>query len=170
MTAISSRDLSSAGWKKVLVLVLAFWLSSSLMLDGLVMPSMYVSGMMTEPGFAAAGYSLFWMFNRVELLCAALVLTSVLILRYRRHLWNRPGQLTVLLSALLLAIALIDTYALTPQMSALGLQLNWFTSSDTPALMNQLHLGYWLLDCLKLVTCGMLLWVYNRVATPVSQM
>ncbi|MBF2025672.1 MAG: DUF4149 domain-containing protein [Oscillatoriales cyanobacterium C42_A2020_001] len=170
MTAISSYNSSDSGWKKVLVLVLAFWLSCSLMLDGLVMPSMYVAGMMTEPGFAAAGYSLFWVFNRVELLCAALVLTSVLVMRYHRHLWSRPGLFTVLLSALLLAIALVDTYALTPQMSALGLQLNWFAPSDTPALMNQFHLGYWLLDCLKLAACGMLLWSYNRTATSVSQM
>uniref|UniRef100_A0A832H3Q1 DUF4149 domain-containing protein n=1 Tax=Oscillatoriales cyanobacterium SpSt-402 TaxID=2282168 RepID=A0A832H3Q1_9CYAN len=170
MTALSSHDLNQSGWKKVLILVLAFWLSGSLLLDGLVMPSMYVSGMMTEPGFATAGYSLFWLFNRVELLCAALVFTSVLVLRYTRHPWNRPGQFTVLLSMVLMAIAFIDTYGLTPQMSALGLQLNWFTALETPALMNQLHLGYWLLDCLKLLAAGALLWVYNRVSAPVSQM
>ncbi|EKQ67856.1 hypothetical protein OsccyDRAFT_4149 [Leptolyngbyaceae cyanobacterium JSC-12] len=170
MTVLSSHDLNQSGWKTILVLVLAFWLSSSLLLDGLVMPSMYVSGMMTEPGFATAGYSLFWLFNRVELLCAALIFTSVLVLRYSRHPWNRPGYFTVLASALLMVIALVDTYGLTPQMSALGLQLNWFTPSEPSTLMNQLHIEYWLLDCLKILIGGALLWRYNRVPTSVSQM
>lgn len=158
-----------SGWQILLVSALAFWLSGSLLLDMLVMPSLYASGMMTEPGFASAGYSLFWMFNRLELLCAAIVLTGVLGLRYTRHPWNRPGQLTLLLSILLVAIALIDTYGLTPSMSALGLQLNWFTPSPAPESMDQLHLSYWLLDILKLSAGGLLLWLYNRQANPISQ-
>jgi hypothetical protein len=139
------------------------------MLDGIVMPSLFTSGMMTEPGFAIAGYSLFSLFNRIELLCAGLVFTSVLALRYGRDPWNRPGGLTVLLSVLLLAIVLVDTYGFTPQMSALGLQLNWFTASNQlDAAMNQLHLLYWLLDGLKLTAAGLLIWIYNREARPVT--
>lgn len=174
MTAIfphSSKSFSSASkWQTILVLVLAFWLSGSLLLDGLVMPSLYAAGMMVEPGFATAGYSLFWIFNRLELLGAATVLTGVLVLRYTQPPLNRPGQLSLVLAGLLLAIALVDTYALTPSMSALGLHLNWLTAdADVPAGMNQLHLSYWVLDLVKFSACGLLLWLYNRAANPVSQ-
>lgn len=169
MTAIVSQSTRSSMWKTTLFVVLAFWLSSTLMLDGFVMPSMYASGMMTEPGFASAGYGLFWLFNRVELLCAALVLTGVLVMYYARDRWSRPGYLSLLLASLLFAIALIDTYALTPQMSALGLHLNLFVPEVAPpAQMNQLHLSYWFLDCVKLSASGLLLWLYNRAVSPLS--
>lgn len=170
MTAIFPSVSKQSRWQTILVLVLAFWLSGSLLLDFLVMPSLYVAGMMTEPGFASAGYSLFWIFNRVELLCAAGTLTCVLVLRYTRHPWNRPGLLPLLLSGLLLAIALIDTYTLTPSMSALGLHLNWLSeAASAPAGMNQLHVSYWILDLTKLIAGGALLWLYNRATNPVSQ-
>lgn len=160
MATASSLQDSSSSWKVILLLTLGFWLSSILMLDGIVMPALYTSGMMTEPNFAIAGYSLFSLFNQIELLCAGLILTSILGLRYGRHPWNRPGWVTVLLSLLLLATALVDTYGFTPQMSALGLQLNWFAkSSQLPASMNQLHLGYWLFDGLKITANGLLLWL-----------
>lgn len=168
MTAISFQVSKQSVWKKVLLVVLAFWLSSTLMLDGVVMPSMYTSGMMTEPGFASAGYGLFWIFNRIELVCAALVLTSVLVLRYTRDRWNRPGYLTLLLAGLLFTISLVDTYVLTPYMSALGVHLNLFATDVAPIdQMNLLHLCYWLLDCLKLAASGILLWSYNRLMIPV---
>lgn len=170
MTAIFPPSAPQrSGWQTVLVLVLAFWFSGSLLLDALVMPTLYAAGMMTEPGFASAGYSLFWLFNRIELLCAAISLTCVLILRYTRHPWQRPGQMTVLMAVLLVAIAAIETYALTPSMSALGLQLNWFTTQSAPAQMNGLHLSYWVLDLIKLGTAALLLWFYDRQANPVSQ-
>ncbi|MDX2232460.1 MAG: hypothetical protein NW220_22710 [Leptolyngbyaceae cyanobacterium bins.349] len=174
MTAIfphpSKQFHNSSSWQTVLVLVLAFWLSSTVLIDGLVMPSLYAGGILTEPGFAPTGYALFWILNRVELLCAALVLTSVLVLRYTRSPLNRPGLGTLLLASLLVAIALIDTYALTPTMSALGLCLNWFSNhADTPAGMDQLHLSYWLLDLVKVAAGGMLLWLHNRATSLISQ-
>jgi Domain of unknown function (DUF4149) len=163
MTANSYSNFKPSLWQVLLFLVLAFWLSSSLTVDGLVMPTMYASGMMTEPSFASAGYSLFWVFNRVEVLCAAAVLTSILVLRYTSHPWHRPGQFTLIASILLLLIALFDTYGLTPAMGALGIRLDWFTApSEPPALMNQLHAGYWILEVLKLSIVGSLLWFYNR--------
>lgn len=122
------------------------------------MPTLYASGMMTEPGFATAGYSIFWVFNRLELVCAALVLTSALVLLASQKPIEKWNQRSVLLSLLLLALALIYTYGLTPQMSALGLQLNLFNaSSEAPALMNALHVGYWLLEVVKLLLGGLLL-------------
>ncbi|MDX2244239.1 MAG: hypothetical protein NW224_26500 [Leptolyngbyaceae cyanobacterium bins.302] len=170
MTAMIPHTSKQSSWQTILVLVLAFWLSGSLLLDGLVMPALYAAGMMAEPGFASAGYSLFWIFNRVELVCAAATLSCVLVLRYARHPWNRPGLVSVGVAGLLFAIALIDTYTLTPSMSALGIHLNWLTDTvEVPAGMDQLHMSYWLLDMVKLLAGGCLLWIYNRAANPVSQ-
>ena len=171
MTTLLTDTSKTSGWKNVLVPILMFWLSGSLLLDFLVMPSLYVSGMMTEPGFATAGYSLFWVFNRVELLCAAIALTAVLGLRYSQHPWQRPGQLSVVLASLLVAIALIDTYALTPTMSALGLNLDnlAIAVSGAPIGMNALHMSYWVLDLLKITAVGSLWWLYQRLPHPVEQ-
>ena len=169
MTTLSYQNLKLSGWQTFLLVVLAFWLSSSLLLDGLIMPTLYASGMMLSDGFAAIGYSLFWMFNRVELLCAGCVLTAVLLLRYGRLPLNRPGYVTVVLGAILLAIAAIDTYVLMPQMSALGMHLSQIgTSAEFPQAMNQLHISYWILELLKLSACGALLWLYHRILNPVA--
>ncbi len=151
-------------WDALVLLVVTFWLSSSALLDFLLMPMMYESGMMKEPNFATAGYSLFWSFNRVELLCAAAILSCVLALR------QRPSQFEVvasgsrsrwalILSGLLFAIALIYTYFLTPQMSALGLNLNgpWQLSEPVPHAMGYLHAFYWGLEAVKLVAAGFLI-------------
>ncbi len=145
-------------WQTVLVFTLVFWLSSSLILDLVIMPSLYAAGMMNQPGFAAAGYAIFWLFNRIELLCAALVLTGVLVLRQMQPVYSRKGYAGVLLAGILGAIALMYTYALTPQMSALGLELDLFnTTIAIPAGMNQLHGSYWALELLKFVSGGLLL-------------
>ncbi len=153
-----------------MVLTLAFWLSSSLLLDTVMMPVLYTSGMMTEPGFATAGYSMFWVFNRLELLCAALIFTSALGLRYIQVDRKSLGLNAVVLAALLLDIVLIYTYGLTPQMSALGLQLNLFSATAAaPALMNSFHAGYWLLEALKLVAAGWLLKLCYRSSMELTQ-
>ena len=144
-------------WQTTIAIVLAFWLSSSFLIDAILMPVMSASGMMTEPGFATAGYSLFWVFNRLELLCAATVLTSALVLRYSQANVNRSIQQTVTLASILVVIALIVTYGLAPQMSGLGLQLDLFHSPSAPALMNGLHLRYWALEVAKFSIGGVLL-------------
>jgi len=59
-------------------LTLGFWLSGSLILDWVILVCVF--GMMTQAGFATAGYLIFWNFNRIELLSAALVLTGVLVM------------------------------------------------------------------------------------------
>ena len=145
-------------WQIVVIFMLAFWLSSSLILDLVIMPSLYSAGMMGQPGFAAAGYAIFWLFNRIELLCAASVLTGVLALRQMQPIYNRKGYAGMLLAAVLVAIAFLYTYALTPQMSALGLELDLFnTAIEIPVGMNQLHGSYWALELLKFVSGGLLL-------------
>jgi hypothetical protein len=159
MTAISNIksnvEYKGSIWHSVVTLTLGFWLSASLVLDWVIMPSLYVSGMMLQDSFAAAGYSIFWTFNRVELLAASLVLAGVLFLLNTRWLWN-PG--IVVLAVLLLDISLIDTYFLTPQMSAIGMNLDLFnTAVQTPLAMNLLHGSYWILEIAKLTLGTVLL-------------
>ncbi|WP_421656201.1 hypothetical protein [Leptothermofonsia sp. ETS-13] len=152
MAMISRVTVRKPAWQTVVMLTLLFWLSASLIVDTVVMPVLYTSGMMAESGFAIAGHSLFWVFNRVELVCAALVLTGILNLRYTLGNGTRPTHQAVFLASLLLVVALAFTYGLAPQMSGLGLQLNLFNPvSEPPALMNSLHAGYWLLETLKLL-------------------
>ncbi|GAB1541424.1 hypothetical protein NUACC21_40950 [Scytonema sp. NUACC21] len=161
MNAISNVELKRPIWQAVAVITLGFWLGASLLLSWVIMPSLYVSGMMGQPGFASAGYVIFWNFNRIELLFASLVLTSVLAWCNTEAKWRRSA---IVLSVVLLAIALVDTYFLTPQMSALGLQLNLFeTAIDTPAIMNLLHISYWVLEAVKLALGSILLgWFWRR--------
>lgn len=156
MTAITNTAFSHSKWRTIVLSSLAFWLSGSLILDTVIMPSLYAAGMLTQPGFASAGYSLFWVFNHLELLCAALVLTGVLVLQNTSEVmgarWSVPAAFGLLM------IALIYTYGLTPEMSALGMQLNWFEPvSEVSATMNQMHGGYWLLEVLKVGLGGTLL-------------
>jgi hypothetical protein len=142
---------------------LGFWLSGSLLLDFVIMPGLSATGMMSQASFATAGYSIFWIFNRIELLCAALVLVSLLALRGPSNLYHHVRRWSILLSLLLLAIAIIYTYIMTPQMSALALQLNLLEPvTGMPAGMIQMHEGYWFLETIKLAVGTILLsWCYS---------
>jgi Domain of unknown function (DUF4149) len=148
MSAITHSSFSRPKWRTIVLATLAIWLGGSLLLDGVVMPSLYGAGMMTQPGFASAGYRLFELFNHFELLCAATVLTGILVLNTlsdSAHRWQVAAAFS------LLAIGLVYLYGLTPEMSALGLELDWPASTaEIPATMNQLHSAYWLLEIVKL--------------------
>lgn len=161
MNAVSTVELKRPIWQSIAMLILGFWLGASLLLDWVIMPGLYVSGMMTQASFASAGYVIFWNFNRLELLSAGLVLTSMLALCNSQSKWHRSA---IILSVVLLAIALVNTYLLTPQMSAIGLELNLFqTTTETPAGMNVLHGSYWVLEAVKLLAGGTLLnWYWRR--------
>ncbi|MFB2771303.1 hypothetical protein ACE1AT_18710 [Pelatocladus sp. BLCC-F211] len=161
MNTVSNFGFKRPIWQSIVMLTLGFWLSASLLLDWVIMPSLYVSGMITQASFATAGYVIFWNFNRIELLAAGLVLTGVLALNQTQSKW-RSGSL--ILSVLLLAISLTTTYFLTPEMSAVGMQLNLFqTTAEVPANMNLLHGSYWLLEVIKLVAGGTLLsWCWRQ--------
>lgn len=164
MTSITTFEFQRPKWRTITLAALAFWLSSSLILDLVIMPTMYATGMMTESNFATAGYSIFWIFNRVELLCAALILTGVLVLCTLST--NQQYRWAVPLSLALLAISLNCTYGLTPEMGALGIHLNLFEpASEVPALMNQMHEQYWVLELLKLTAGGVLLGAYYKQQT-----
>ncbi len=128
------------------------------------MPTMYVSGMMNTPNFTATGPILFSVFNRIELLCASLGLTGSLFLSATSNHFIKHTKTAIIFSIALLAIALIDAYSLTPQMTALGMNLNLFESvNELPVAMNQMHGSYWLLEATKLVLGGTLLaWFYQK--------
>ena len=123
---------------------------------------MYGSGMMSTPDFATAGYSLFWVFNRVEMLCAAAILTGLLVLRQNRSEYDviasgSRSRWALWLSGALGAIALTYTYLLTPQMSALGLSLSGEFFEPAAPQLNLMHVLYWALESLKLVGAALLI-------------
>ena len=158
-----SQSLSSRQtWTPWVLAIVGFWLSSNLVLDFLVMPVMSLSGMTTQSGFAAAGYSLFWSFNHLELVAAAVILTGLLALNHRPTEFEvaqggSRSRWALLLGLGLFCFALVDTYLLTPEMSAMALSLDSFTSTTaiTPA-MNWMHSVYWLLDVFKVVSLAYL--------------
>lgn len=159
-----SRNLRQINWPTVVLFVLGFWLSSSLLLDTVIIPSLLAGGMMTSAAFPSAAYLLFGVFNKIELLCSALVLTSVLVV-CRNHFPNYAQERwSLLLAGLLLAIALVDTYVLVPQMSGMGLHLHWFEAiGEMPSMMMVMHSVYWFLEVSKLVAGATLLrWCYRH--------
>ncbi|MEH2261360.1 hypothetical protein [Nostoc sp.] len=160
MTAISNIEFKRPIWQTAIILTLGFWLSASLIVDWVIMPSLYLSGMMSQAGFTTAGYTIFWNFNRMELLSAAVVLTGALALGKIQYHWHIGS---IILSGLLLTIAVLDTYFLTPQMSAIGVQLNLFEAAAIPSTMNLLHGTYWVLEVVKLVAGSTLLnWCWRE--------
>lgn len=163
MNAVFGAELKRPVWHTIAMVALGFWLSASLILDFAIMPALSSAGMMNQSSFATAGYSIFWIFNRIELLCAALVLASLLALRGTSNLYRNVRRWSIVLSVLLLAIAIIYTYIMTPQMSALALQLNLLEpSTGMPAAMIPMQGAYWLLEGIKLVAGTLVLsWCYG---------
>lgn len=162
-SGVAGVESRQSVWQTIVAFVLLFWMSGSLIVDLVIMPGLYSAGMMTQPDFATAGYSIFWIFNRIELVCAAIALTGLLWIRSTRELFYQRGYLSVMLAGVLGAIALLYTYALTPQMSALGIQLDAFESiREIPGSMNLMHFSYWGLELLKLTAAGTLLGLCQR--------
>ena len=167
----SSRAAQPFNWNALVLSVAAFWFSSSVFLDFLLMPMMYETGMMNEPNFATAGYSIFWLFNRVELLCGAAILSALLVIRQRGKgldgtnfdrafsvvASGARSRWALLTGGALFAIAFTFTYFLTPQMSALGIHLNGVFTDPAPNAMGHLHLMYWGLEGVKLFAAGLLI-------------
>jgi len=161
MNAISNIEFKRSTWQTAILLTLGFWLSGSLILDLVIMPSLYLSGMMSQANFSTAGYVLFGNFNRLELLSAGVVLSGVLAIGKIKSNW-RLGK--IILSTLLLTVVLLDTYLLTPEMCAVGTHLSLLADANSvPATMNLLHGGYFLLEALKVIGGGMLLnWCWRE--------
>lgn len=163
MNAVFDNGLKRPVWHTFAMFALGFWLSGSLLVDFVLMPTLSTAGMMNQASFATAGYSIFWIFNRIELLCAGVVLASLLALRGTSHLYRHVRRWSIFLSVVLLTIAIIFTYIMTPQMSALAIQLNAFDPvNGMPAGMMPMQEGYWLLEAIKLVAGGIVLsWCYQ---------
>jgi Domain of unknown function (DUF4149) len=150
-------------WQTVAMGSLGLWLGGSLVLDLVVMPTLWTTGMMESSGFASASYSIFWIFNRVELLCAAAALSSVLALVEVSRAILETKREMLASAMMLLLIALSYTFVLTPYMSGLGIDLDVLaTTKAVPAEMNQLHAIYWVLEASKLGIAGLLLSKCNR--------
>lgn len=169
---LSQQLQSRFAWTPWVLAIAGFWLSCNVVLDFLVMPVMYVSGMGSEADFAAAGYSLFWSFNRLELLCAAAILTGVLALRHRPQEFEvcQSGgrcRWTLTFSLLLLGATLLDTYLLTPHMSAMAFALENAARPALAPVMTGMHSFYWLLELAKLASLGGVAWLFLRdVSSP----
>jgi hypothetical protein len=160
--SVAPRSIASNNVEKTILsnpplsILLGSWLGASVALDFLVMPAMYQSGMMLEPGFAAAGMALFATFNRLEVLVGALVLVAVL---FRRSYAQNEAHQSLGgwgLPLGLVAIALLNTYCLSPYMSGLAAQLTGFDATVAPQ-MGAMHLLYWGLEAVKLGAIAVLL-------------
>jgi len=163
MEATSSHTAKPVNWSTLIMFVLGFWLSGSLVLDCLIVPGMLTSGMMKEPGFASAGYMIFGAFNHIELLCSAIVLAGCLVYRYGYHLTGQMERKSIFVAIALLAIALAYTYVFTPQMSGMGMSLDQFSAvAETSSSMAIMHVAYWSLEVVKLVAATALLRTFFR--------
>lgn len=154
MGTIAQTNHKQINWSGIILFTLSFWLSGSILLDAVIMPCLSATGMMAQAGFASAGYVIFGIFNRIELICAALVLTTVLVFRHYHNFTEKQQTWVTSLSIILFAIAIIYTYILTPQLSAWGLQFNFnfFNSlSNMPQAMITLQASYWVLEIIKLL-------------------
>ena len=159
----SSRSSKSVSWSTVIMIALGFWLSGSFIFDFLIVPGMLTTGMMSESGFASAGYVIFGTFNHVELLCAATVLAGCFVYRFGDRFNQQVSYQSVIKAAILLAIALVYTYVFTPQMSSAGMSLDIFsTVKSTSTTMTVMHLAYWSLEVVKLVCATALLKTFFR--------
>jgi hypothetical protein len=163
MNTLSPRSTRQINWSTAIMFVLGFWLSASVVFDFLVIPGLLTSGMMNESGFASASYLIFETFNHVELLCGAIVLAGCLVFRYGDRVMTAISQNSVFLAGILLIIALVYTYFLTPQMSSMGLSLNLFDGTELAInSMTTMHVVYWSLEVVKLIVATLLLRGFYR--------
>lgn len=158
-----------SSWTKYLFYVLLSWLAAGLLLDFVVMPSLYVAGMMTSSDFAGAGYVLFGLFNHCEVMAGAVVLTGVLVLLSEGvfDYYNRLA--TVIKGLTLLTIALFYTYCLTPAMSALALSLDGSELIEVTRAMNVLQVEYWALEVIKFALLFLFLRRLSSIVFPLAK-
>lgn len=158
------QDQKEINWSAIILFALGFWLSGSFLLDFVLIPALSASGMMIDGSFASAGFLIFGIFNRIELICASLVLTCAFVFAFNHNFDAKKQTLFVTFSSLLLLIALSYTYLFIPNMSAWGLCLNQFSINTTmPKAMISWHEGYWLLEALKYsLGFTLLRWNYKK--------
>ena len=153
-------------WPLLVMGTLALWLSGSLLVDLLVVPSLSAAGMMSQPGFINAGHLFFSIFNHLEMLLASIILSGCFCLQQQGFFQNTSQRLSGVFAVLLLAIALIYTYGLTPAITDLGFDMASFNGTgEMPVTMMPLHWAYWSLELVKL-TLGVTLlrWCYQSLS------
>ena len=161
--------VGQSSWTKYLLFVLLGWLGATMVLDFVVMPSLYLTGMMTSTDFAGAGYVLFGVFNHAEVLAGAAVLTGLLVLLSEGALQSYSRAATAIQGLTLMTIALFYTYCLTPAMSALVLSLDGSQLVEVTRAMNILQAEYWALEAIKLTVLVLLVRRLSTVVFPVGQ-
>jgi hypothetical protein len=165
MNRTAKLTIAMVNWPLLVMGSLALWLTGSLVMDLLVVPSLSATGMMAEPGFINAGHLLFSVFNHLEMLFAGLVLSGCFFL-HQEGFFSRHGQrFSSIFAFLLLAIAIVYTYVLTPAITDLGFDMTSFNGTgEMPGAMMPLHWLYWGLELVKL-TLGVTLlrWCYQGV-------
>jgi hypothetical protein len=166
MNRTARLSIAAIDWPLLVMGTLGLWLSGSLLVDLLVVPSLSAAGMMAQPGFISAGHLLFSIFNHLEMLFAGIVLSGCFCLQQQSFFRQTNQRLSGIFALLLLAIALIYTYGLTPAITDLGFDMASFNSAgEMPAGMMPLHWAYWGLELVKL-TLGLTLlgWCYQSVS------
>ncbi len=156
-------------WAQNLLFLLLGWLGATLVLDLVVMPSLYLTGMMTSTDFAGAGYVLFGIFNHAEILAGAVVLTGLLALMSEGALQAYSRAATVIQGLTLMTIALFYTYCLTPAMSALVLSIDGSQLVEVTHAMNILQAEYWGLEVIKLTVLVLLIRRLSTVTFPIAK-
>lgn len=93
-------------------MILGFWLSVCIILDLVIMLSMYVFGMMNILDFIVVGLVMFFVFNWVELFCSILGLIGLLVLSVILNYFVKNNKIVIIFFIVLLVIVLIDIYGL----------------------------------------------------------
>ena len=163
MSTIFSTTRKEINWSAIILFSLGFWLSGSVVLDFILIPSLSVSGMMNGTDFASAGFLIFGIFNHIEIVCASLILTGTLIFYFQGYLTEDRKLIHVLFASFLLLISLAYTYMFIPNLTAWGLLTNQYTGeAGMPSTMMFWQGGYWLLEITKFAIAGILLsWNYR---------
>ncbi|MGB2924517.1 MAG: hypothetical protein WBB82_04395 [Limnothrix sp.] len=164
MNSSAKRVDFSFDWNAIVMVILGFWLSASFLLDLVIVPILSSTGMMENTGFISAGYVLFGVFNRLELVCAAVVLTAFFAFRFDNRFGDRQSLHSLIMASGLFNIALIYTYLITPQITGWGLEMEAITSLHTmPTAMIWWHGFYWGLELVKFALgLTLLRWCYQR--------
>jgi len=167
--ASQSARAEQSTWTKYLLFILLGWLGATLVLDFVVMPSLYLTGMMTSTDFASAGYVLFGVFNHAEVLAGAAIVTGLLVLLNEGLLLTYSRAATIIQGLTLMVIALFYTYCLTPAMSALVLSIDGSQVVEVTRAMNVLQAEYWGLEFLKLTMLVLFIRRLSDIAFPFAK-
>ncbi|MEB3227655.1 MAG: hypothetical protein VKJ27_04655 [Synechocystis sp.] len=163
MNRTAKVTITAIDWPLLVMGTLGLWLSGSLLVDLLVVPSLSAAGMMSQPDFISAGHLLFSVFNHLEMLLAGVILSGCFVLQQQGFFQQTSQRLSAIVAVGLLAIAIIYTYGLTPAITDLGFDMANFNGlGEMPPGMMPLHWAYWGLELVK-ITLGVTLlrWCYR---------